>query len=324
MGTDGYARILDLAQACLDDPTLGPDQLAARAHLSRFHFDRLVSATGGEPPGALRRRLLLERAAYLLVRDRSQTVLDLAVEAGYSSHEAFTRAFARAYGRTPSALRTGPPPLTFRELELPGASGVHFHPPGGLRLPADHQEHGMDVVRHLVDHHVDGLTELLTRAAALDDEVLDRPIELSVEGIDEDPTLRVLLNAMVTQEEHWLSALRGGDWPDESDRSVAGLAARHREAGRDYRAFVDRALTEGTLADTFIDTTCDPPGTHTIGGTIAHVITFGAVRRTMAAGALESLGQDVVDIADPRPRIDALSTGAVPSARTGERDEPDA
>ena len=40
------ARILDLAQAGLDDPTLSADDLAGRAHLSRFHFDRLVSAAG--------------------------------------------------------------------------------------------------------------------------------------------------------------------------------------------------------------------------------------------------------------------------------------
>jgi transcriptional regulator GlxA family with amidase domain len=38
---------------------------------------------------------LLERAAYRLVAS-GHKVLDVAVEAGYGSNEAFTRAFARA------------------------------------------------------------------------------------------------------------------------------------------------------------------------------------------------------------------------------------
>ena len=73
-------------------------------HLSRFHFDRLVSAAAGEPPAALRRRVLLERAAYRLVTT-DHDVLRVAVEAGYASNEAFTRAFRRAFGRAPSRWR---------------------------------------------------------------------------------------------------------------------------------------------------------------------------------------------------------------------------
>ena len=182
------------------------------------------------------------------------------------------------------------PPLTFRELELPAPSGVHFHPPGGLRLPATRKETGMDLVQHLVDHHVDSLTALIASAADLEDEVLDAPIEQSVEALDDGQTLRSVLNAMVTQEEHWLSALRGGDWPDESDQTVAGLAARHEAAGRDYKEMVARAIADDAMADTFVDTTCEPPTTHTLGGTIGHVITFAAVRRTLAVGALWTAG----------------------------------
>ncbi|MFI5834481.1 helix-turn-helix domain-containing protein [Micromonospora sp. NPDC051300] len=299
---DGLTGLLDVLQAALDDPAASPSGLAARVHLSRFHFDRLVAAATGEPPGALRRRLLLERAAHRLVTS-DRTVLDIAVEAGYGSHEAFTRAFQRSYGFAPTAVRRRPP-LVFRELELPCPSGVHFQPPGGLRLPAARQETPMNVLQHLVDHHVETLTAIIDRAGGLDEEVLDRPVTVSVETIDDDPTLRSLINAMVTQEEHWLSALRGGDWPDESDRSVRGLAARHAVAGRDWRAFVARTLADGTLADTFVDTTCAPPTTHTLGGTIGHVITFAAVRRTMAIGALRSAGVTDLGAGDPRPYLD--------------------
>ncbi|WBC14606.1 helix-turn-helix domain-containing protein [Micromonospora sp. WMMA1998] len=299
---DGLTGLLDVLQAALDDPAASPAGLAARAHLSRFHFDRLVAAAVGEPPGALRRRLLLERAAHRLTTS-GRTVLDIAVEAGYGSHEAFTRAFQRSYGLAPTAVRRRPP-LTFRELELPCPSGVHFQPPGGLRLPAARQETPMNVLQHLVDHHVETLTAIIDRAGGLDEQVLDRPVTVSVETIDEQPTLRSLINAMVTQEEHWLSALRGGEWPDESDRSMTGLAARHAVAGRDWRDFVARTLAAGTLADTFVDTTCTPPTTHTLGGTIGHVITFAAVRRTLAIGALLSAGVTDLGAGDPRPYLD--------------------
>ncbi len=305
--SDGMRRLLDLAQAGLDDPSLDGAGLAARAHLSRFHFDRLVSAAGGEAPGALRRRVLLERAAYRLVSRTGRTVLEVALEAGYSSHEAFTRAFVKAYRRTPTSLRSAPP-LTFRSLELAGASGVHFHPPGGLRLPAPPQENPMDLTQHLVDHHVESLAALITSSADLPEEVLDQVITQSVEGVDDEPTLRGLLNGMVTQEEHWLSAVRGGGWPDESDQTVAGLADRHERAGADFRAFVAEAIAEQNLADTFLDTTCEPLVAHSIGGTIAHVITFGAVRRTMAVGALWTAGSRDFDKADPRPYVDALAS----------------
>lgn len=303
---DRLATVLQFAQQALDDPSLNGEDLAGRAHLSRFHFDRVVSAAGGEPPGALRRRLLLERAAYRLVHDPRPTVLDIAVEAGYGSHEAFTRAFTRAHGRTPLEVRHNPPP-TFRGLELAAPSGVHFQPPGGLRLPSPRKETGMDVIQQLVDHHVDSLTAIIESSRSLSDTVLDEPITQSVEGIDDDPTLRGLINGMVTQEEHWLSALSGGDWPDESDQTVAALARRHQTAGANFRTFVVSAISDATMADTFIDTTCDELATHSIGGTIAHVITFGAVRRTMAVGALWTAGTRDFDKADPRPWMDSLA-----------------
>jgi hypothetical protein len=46
----------------------------------------------------------------------------------------------------------------------------------------------MDVLTRMLDHHLQLLGEIIDRAATVDDEVLDRPVELSVEGIDSDPT----------------------------------------------------------------------------------------------------------------------------------------
>ena len=107
VSTDTFARFVNLLADTLDDHQAAGDALAARLHMSRFHFDRLVSAAGGEPPGALRRRVLLERAAYQLITS-DREVLEIAMDAGYSSNEAFTRAFARALRRAAVALAAAP------------------------------------------------------------------------------------------------------------------------------------------------------------------------------------------------------------------------
>jgi hypothetical protein len=58
-------------------------------------------------------------------------------------------------------------------------------------------------------------------------------------------------------------------------------------------------LQEGRADETFVDAVCDPPETFTFGGMLAHVLTFSAVRRTMAIGALESAGVDDLGAGDP-------------------------
>src|SRR3954452_21291782 len=104
---DHFTSFVQLLREVLDDHEATAEQLAARLYLSRFHLDRIVASVAGEPPSRFRRRILLERAAYrLATTDRS--ILDVAVEAGYGSHEAFTRAFTKAYGVPPGRWRAGP------------------------------------------------------------------------------------------------------------------------------------------------------------------------------------------------------------------------
>ena len=129
-------------EAWLDSDPAARDRLAALAQsaaLVRSAFDefmheplpdRLIAAATGEAPGALRRRLLLERSAYQL-RHGDVPVLQVALAAGYGSAEAFTHAFSRAFGMSPTRHRNVAGPS-----ELPAPNGIHFHPPGGLRLPA--------------------------------------------------------------------------------------------------------------------------------------------------------------------------------------------
>src|SRR6185503_15536945 len=124
---DTFARFLEALAKGLDEPVVRGETLAARAFLSRSQFDRVVAGTAGEPPGRFRRRILLERAAHQL-RTTGAPILDVAIGAGYSSNEAFTRAFRRAYGTVPSDWRR-----SARTFVLPSPNRVHHHPPGGLR-----------------------------------------------------------------------------------------------------------------------------------------------------------------------------------------------
>lgn len=310
---DRLGSILALVEQSLDEPELDGADLAARAYLSRFHFDRLVSSALGEPPGSFRRRLLLERAAHRLA-GTEDSVIDVALDAGYGSPEAFARAFRRCYGASPTQFRSAP-----RPIELASASGVHFHPPGGLRLPATRRSTEMDVLTGMVEHHLWLLGEILDRLERLDradGEALDRPIELSVEGIDHAPTLRGVANRLVAQLEMWVGAVNGATaMPADDDASVPALRARLDAIAPRFRADVLGPVRAGRADEAFVDTICDPPETFTFGGVIAHVLTFAAVRRTMAIGALESAGVDDLGSGDPQHYIGGTGTDAAQLTR---------
>ena len=80
------------------------------------------------------RRLRLERAA-LRLKFPEQTVTEIALDAGYESHEAFTRAFHAMFGMPPSQFRAS--------HEYPAApSGVHFNNTASYHAP----QYGMPAV----------------------------------------------------------------------------------------------------------------------------------------------------------------------------------
>jgi AraC family transcriptional regulator len=103
-------RVLLHIQNHLDDP-LQLDELAEVAHFSPYHFHRIFRGMTGESVKEHVRRLRLERAAHRL-RFTGQPVTEIAFDAGYQQHEAFTRAFhtyvrAIAHGISESASRRG-------------------------------------------------------------------------------------------------------------------------------------------------------------------------------------------------------------------------
>ena len=82
--------------------TLG--EVAEASGLSRFHLTRVFpAATGHSVFGYLRGRRLTEAARALV--DGAPDILSVALDAGYGSHEAFTRAFRDVLGLTPEEVR---------------------------------------------------------------------------------------------------------------------------------------------------------------------------------------------------------------------------
>ena len=291
--SDTLAAFVAVLADTLDEPGTSAATLAARLHLSRYHADRIVASVAGEPPAALRRRILLERAAYRLVTTRD-TVLDIAVGAGYGSNEAFTRAFHRAFGVSPSSFRRRP-----GRIRLPSTSHIHFHPPAGIRLPTQRKVSAMDLLTRMVEHHVWLVGEMIERAATLPDDRLDDRIGLDVD--DDVQSIRSLLSRLVGQLGMWNAAIGqyDYDWSVEDHESVLSLRARLAVDGPKYLAEVRRVVAAEELDETFIDALCDPAEVFTYGGMIAHVLTFAAHRRTLVALALDKAGVGDLGWGDP-------------------------
>lgn len=87
----------------LDEP-LPLDRLAALAGFSPHHFHRVFQHVTGEAPKEYLRRLRLERAVYRL-KVSPDNVLQIALDAGFKTHETFTRAFLRQFQIHPSHFR---------------------------------------------------------------------------------------------------------------------------------------------------------------------------------------------------------------------------
>lgn len=108
--------IIGEIDACIrrrDDEALTLHALAARLGYSDFYMTRQFRAITGL---SLREYLRARRLAFALaeVRDTDRRLLDIALDYGFSSHEAFTRAFRAEYGVTPADYRKRPVAVALR------------------------------------------------------------------------------------------------------------------------------------------------------------------------------------------------------------------
>lgn len=96
-------RVIRAIAADLDAP-LDLNALADIACFSPYHFHRAYRAIAGETAAETVRRLRLHRAANALL-SADTPIAEIAARAGYSGPDAFSRAFAAAYGATPAVFR---------------------------------------------------------------------------------------------------------------------------------------------------------------------------------------------------------------------------
>ena len=83
------------------------DDVATVAGLSKFHLVRAFGTYFGKSVIRYARERRLTEAAKCLA-DSNDGILDVAIQFGYNSHEAFTRAFKVQFGVTPGSIQKSP------------------------------------------------------------------------------------------------------------------------------------------------------------------------------------------------------------------------
>lgn len=113
--------IIDEIDTCIknhSDEDMTLCALAKKLGYSEFYVSRKFREISGMQ---LRDYLRYRRLAFALkeLRDTESGILDIALNYGFSSHEAFTRAFKEAYGITPGEYRKNPVPVVIRTVIRP-------------------------------------------------------------------------------------------------------------------------------------------------------------------------------------------------------------
>ena len=276
--------------------------MASNACLSRYHFQRVFERAVGESPGALRRRLLLERAAYEL-RTTETAITLIAFEAGYQTLEGFSRSFKGAFGLSPGAYRRTAQQIRF----LPGTSGVHYHPetqslittlPGGKR--------NMDLTDRLLERDYVAKRRILECARLLSDGQLDAPLAFRnkvVRFVEPPRTLRETLihlfgdNSEISQG-GWVGGMyqavgwQPGDLPARTlhGNSPAAMVEGLEISAKVFREFVQHVRANNLWDQEWVDTACEPPETFAVGRVIEESLSSGIAQRRVLEIMMEQMG----------------------------------
>jgi AraC family transcriptional regulator len=293
---DTADRLSAIVENSLDIQATTQD-LARQAYQSRTQFHRVFRTVIDETPGAMRRRLLLERAAYQLAH-MGTSVTDVALDANYGSLEAFTRAFRKAFRISPSRYRRMRDP----HFHLPASNRIHFCAPGSSTKGGS----DMDLFDRFAGNDSWHTRRLLEYAGTLTDEQLDRPLPTAVEMLpwrESNKTLRQLLENIIFTKEVWTAALSGADMdmsgPPKSQRSPQAMLQRLEKTDAELQRIFKDVRNRSAWDDTFVDALCEPAETFTFGGVFAHIMTFNAHRRLIALDVLRQLGVQTEGFGDP-------------------------
>jgi AraC family transcriptional regulator len=87
---------------------LSVERLSEIAAISKYHFHRQFTGFFGIGVYKYVQLVRFHRASFQLAFRDHHRIIDIALENGYESHEAFSRAFRKLVGQSPSAFRTQP------------------------------------------------------------------------------------------------------------------------------------------------------------------------------------------------------------------------
>jgi len=283
-------RLRELLDAVVDADNTDVGEMARSSFASEFHFSREVRRLTGESPAALRRRIMLERAAWRL--HSGESVSAVAADEGWSSAEVFSRAFSRTFGLPPSRAAE----IDFR---VPAPNGLHFHPPHSLWLDSDASNTARpDISALMVAHDLADTTYLIEQACALTKEQWADEISPGQQVLEWDgpePSVGAVLGAIVWTKQVWLATIEGRDFPDRAatqpvSTTAQQLGDRHASIAKRWSAMVSEYSAAGRMGDTVIDALCDPPESFQLYGIVAHVLTYSAHRRGLARAMLARHG----------------------------------
>src|SRR3984957_20438948 len=259
-GQDTAERLCAIVANSLDTQAKTQD-LARQAYQSRTQFHRLFRTVVEETPGAMRRRLLLERAAFQLAQT-GMSVTDVALDTNYGSLEAFTRAFRKAFRISPSLYRRMREP----HFHLPATNNILFFGPGS----STEGGRDMDVFDRFAGNDSWDARRLLEYAGTLTEEQLDRPLATVIELLpwrESNKTLRQLLENIIFTKEVWTAALSGVDMdmngPPKSQRSPQAMLHRLEKTDAELDRIFSDIRNRSAWDDTVVDTLCEPAETFT-------------------------------------------------------------
>ena len=295
-GPEDIKRIAQGVIGSIDTAEAASERLAREAARSRTQYFRVFRAMAEETPAAMRRRLLLERAAWQLGRTR-QPITDIALDAHYGSLEAFTRAFRRAFKVSPSLYRR----MGATHYQLAAPNAIHFC------APASQEEDTMDLFDIFAGADSYHTRRLLEHACALSPAQLDARLKTPVHvppWPEPGRSLRDLLLRLVQTKEVWTAALTGGAAPDifnepPGQRTPEALLQRLGTVDAEFTRVLGDVRNRNAWSDTFVDALCEPPETFTFGGMFAHIITTNTYQRLIAFDVLRGLGVRIDGFGDP-------------------------
>lgn len=137
------------------DDTFYIDRMAAVSCLSLYHFSRVFYSMTGMTPALYQRRRALTKASECIVNEDLK-ILEIALNSGYESQEAFTRAFKKMFGKTPGSLRKDAIDLSALKQNMLQSDDLKHIAHGGVNFdPVIRHHEGFRIYGIVKDIHFD-------------------------------------------------------------------------------------------------------------------------------------------------------------------------